>query len=84
MAFHVSSEKVNRNVRRLAALTGQSLTEAIDGAVLDKIRLLQPREPDPDYVNDLMALSDRIGAMLKPDTRTLDELVGYGPDGLPS
>jgi len=84
MAFHVSSERVDQNVRRLASLTGQSITEAIDTAVTEKIRRLEPRAPDPNYVRDLMEMSARIRAKLYPDSRSADELVGYDENGLPA
>ncbi len=83
MAFHVSSERVDRNVRRLAELTGQSITDAIDSAVTEKIRRLEPRKPDPNYVRDLMEMSAQIAKKLRPDSRTPDELVGYDENGLP-
>jgi len=82
MAFHVSSERVDQNVRKLADLTGQSITDAINDAVLDKIRRLEPRKPDPNYVRDLMEMSERIAKKLRPDGRTPDELVGYDENGL--
>jgi antitoxin VapB len=83
MAFHVSSERVDQNVRRLANLTGQSLTDAIDAAVVEKIRRLEPRKPDPNYVRDLMEMAAKIRAKLNPDGRSADELIGYDEDGLP-
>ena len=46
MAFHVSSDQVDRNVRALASLTGQTITDAINEAVLEKLRRVQPRKLD--------------------------------------
>lgn len=83
MAFHVSSERVDHNVRRLATLTGQSITDAIDTAVREKLRRLEPRSPDPNYVRDLMQMAERIRTKLRLDGRSADELVGYDKDGLP-
>lgn len=84
MAFHVSSERVDQNVRRLAALTGQSLTDAIDSAVIDKLRRLEPRKPDPNYVEDLLRMAAEIRSKLRPTGQTPDELLGYDENGLPS
>jgi antitoxin VapB len=84
MAFHVSSERVNQNVRKLAALTGQSITDAIDSAVIEKLRKLEPRRPDPNYVEDLMRMAGEIRAKLRPNGQTPDELLGYDENGLPS
>jgi antitoxin VapB len=83
MAFHVSSERVDQNVRRLATLTGQSLTDAIDSAVVDKLRRLEPRKPDPNYVEDLMRMADEIGKHLRPGLKSTDDLIGYDEHGLP-
>ena len=83
MAFHVSSERVDQNVRRLAMLTGQSLTEAIDSAVVEKLRKLEPRKPDPNYVADLMRMADELGKHLRPGIKSTDDLIGYDEHGLP-
>lgn len=83
MAFHVSSERVDRNVRRLAKLTGQSLTEAIDAAVVEKLRRLEPRRPDPTYVEDLLRMAEEIRQHLRPGIKSTDDLIGYDENGLP-
>jgi antitoxin VapB len=83
MAFHVSNETVDHHVRALAELTGQSITDAIDAAVKEKLNRLRPRASDPNYVRDLMEMSDRIGSLLGSNLRTTDELVGYDDNGLP-
>ena len=83
MAFHVSSERVDRNVRTLAALTGKSLTNAIDYAVLEQIRRLQPRRPDPTYIEDLLQMAAETRVSLKPGLCSTDDLIGYDEDGLP-
>ena len=83
MAFHVSSKTVDKKVRRLAALTGQSITETIDSAVTEKLRRLAPRKPDPNYVEDLLRMADEIGKQLRPGIRSTDDLIGYDEYGLP-
>jgi antitoxin VapB len=83
MAFHVSSERVDQNVRRLATLTGLSLTDAVDSAVIEKLRKLEPRKPDPNYVEDLMRMADEIGKHLRPGIKSTDDLIGYDEHGLP-
>lgn len=83
MAFHVSSKRVDEHVRRLAELTGQSITDAIDSAVVEKLGRLEPRRPDPNYVRDLMRMADDIGKNLRPGLKSTDDLVGYDENGLP-
>ena len=83
MAFHISNDRVDQNVRRLAALTGQSITDAINSAVVEKLRKLEPRRPDPNYVDDLMRMADEIGKHLRPGIKSTDDLIGYDERGLP-
>jgi hypothetical protein len=83
MAFHVSSESVDKKVRRLAKLTGQSITDTIDSAVTEKLRRLEPKKPDPNYVEDLLRMGDEIGKHLRPGIKSTDDLVGYDESGLP-
>jgi hypothetical protein len=82
MAFHVSSERVDHNVRRLAALTGQSITDTIDWAVKEKLRLLEPRKPDPNYIEDLKRMAADIRAHLRPGLRSTDDADLYDENGL--
>jgi antitoxin VapB len=83
MAFHVSNPEVDEHVRALAELTGKTITEAIDDAVMERLRFLRPRTPDPNYVEDLMRMAAEIRVHLKPGIRSTDDLVGYDEDGLP-
>jgi len=83
MAFHVSNPEVDEHVRMLAELTGKTITEAIDDAVMEKLRFLRPRMPDPNYVRDLTRMAEEIRVHLNPNIRSTDDLVGYDEDGLP-
>jgi antitoxin VapB len=83
MAFHVSNPEVDEHVRTLAELTGKTITQAIDDAVMEKLRLLKPRGCDPHYVEDLMRMADEIGERLRPGIKSTDDLIGYDENGLP-
>ena len=83
MAFHISNPEVDEHVRALAELTGKTITEAVDDAVMAKLRLLRPRMPDPNYVEDLMRMADEIGKHLRPGIKSTDDLIGYDENGLP-
>jgi antitoxin VapB len=83
MAFHVSNPEVDEHVRTLAELTGKTITEAIDDAVMEKLRRLRPRTPDPNYVRDLMRMAAEIRVHLKPGISSTDDLIGYDENGLP-
>jgi antitoxin VapB len=82
MAFHVSSGRVDEKVRRLAALTGQSITGAIEGAVTEKLRRLEPKKPDASYVNDLKQMAAEIRGALRPAPQAPDGADLYDENGL--
>jgi hypothetical protein len=82
MAFHVSNPEVDEHVRTLAELTGKTITQAIDDAVMEKLRVLQPRKPDPNYVRDLKRMAAEIRRHLRPGIKSTDDLVGYDENGL--
>jgi hypothetical protein len=75
MAFHVSNPEVDEHVRALAELTGKTITQAIDDAVMEKLRYLQPRKPDPNYVRDLKRMAEEIRVHLNPNLRSTDDSV---------
>ena len=82
MAFHVSSERVDRNVRKLARLTGKTITETIDSAVTDKLRLMEPRKPDPNYISDLKRMAEDMRCHLRPGLQSADDLELFDENGL--
>lgn len=83
MALHINNEAVERKVREMASLTGESITEAIGKAAEERIaraRLskAQQRPPSVDEILDLVRSFE-----LEPINGDLseDEILGYGPDG---
>lgn len=90
MGLNIKSAKVEKAIRDLAAATGESLTEAVERAVLERLERVQAKTPS-DTVEDFLArlrpLQEAIAAerAAAGDTRTsaemLDEL--YDEHGLP-
>jgi antitoxin VapB len=85
MALHITNEAVERAVRQLAGLTGESMTDAIGAAATERIARLTPgaaATPMPS-VEEVLAMVRSYN--LKPinDDLTDDEILGYGPDGVP-
>ena len=83
MALNVKSAEADRLARELAAVTQESLTEAVTIALrerLDRIR----NQQQSDIVARLRRLSRWYVALPVQDSRTPDEIVGYDAHGLPS
>jgi hypothetical protein len=75
--------KVDELVQRLARITGEDAETALERAVEE--RLARMAETGPiDRETALRRFFDRVGRMSVKDSRPIDDIVGYGPDGLPS
>jgi antitoxin VapB len=85
MALHITNPDVENAVRKLASLTGESVTQAIGTAAserIERIELKAPSRPIPTF-DEMKAILRSYD--LKPINRDLteDEILGYGPDGIP-
>ena len=84
MALSIKSDEADRLARRLAATTGESLTEAVEHAVEEKLQRLGPKNKmgriDRKKVADLLAYFDSLPV---DDPRSADEIIGYDERGLP-
>jgi antitoxin VapB len=79
----IMSAKVDELVQRLARITGEDTETALERAVEE--RLARVAEAGPiDRESALRHFFDRVSRMSVKDSRPVDEIVGYGPDGLPS
>ncbi len=85
MALHINNPEVERTVRKLAGVTGQSMTDAIGTAAAERLQRL--KSPDlPESMPSFDEIKTMIRSFnLKPihETLTDDEILGYGPDGIP-
>lgn len=86
VAINLKSERADRLARELAALTGETLTDAVTTA-LDE-RLTRERKFRGDDRERRRRAAQRIvehfNSLPVLDDRTADEIIGYGDDGLPS
>ena len=83
MALSIKTEEADRLARELAALTGETLTEAVTKALRERLDRVQPRSPI-DIAQRLDRLSIEYNSYPVVDDRTADEILGYDENGLPS
>lgn len=85
MAFHVRNQKADRLVRELQDVTGESLTTAVTRALEERLgrerEAVRFRNSDPLSV--VQESWERLAGVEVRDTRSADEILGYGGDGLP-
>ncbi len=85
MALHITNAEVEKAVRELAGATGESMTEAIGTAAAERLhRLRMHMRPHPKpSVEDIMALVRSYRLTPINPGLTEDEILGFGPDGIP-
>jgi antitoxin VapB len=82
MSMNIKNEAVHRRAQILARLAGESLTQAVDRAVserLDRLRRARNREA---LTGRLLKIGQQIARMPRLDTRAADEML-YDERGLP-
>lgn len=82
MALSIKSEKADRLARQLADETGETLTEAVETALQERLNRQHARRG-----GGLRARLDRlkadVAALPVLDDRSPDEIIGYDENGLP-
>jgi antitoxin VapB len=83
MALSLKDKETDRLARAVAAITGETLTDAIRIALaerLDRERLR--RGEGPRLAGHLMGIGRHCAALPDLDPRSADEIVGYDENGL--
>jgi antitoxin VapB len=83
MALSIKHPEADRLARELARKTGETLTQAVVGALRERLVREQAKAPAMDLVTELRAIGKRVAAMSVLDSRTPDEIIGYDEHGLP-
>jgi antitoxin VapB len=85
MALHITNSAVERTVRELAGVTGESMTDAIGTAAAERLERLRPSTPSrlKPTAEEIMELVRSYHLQPINEDLTEDEILGYGPDGIP-
>jgi antitoxin VapB len=84
MALNIKDGAADRLARELAQETGESITKAVTIAVRERLERLRGAVPRERRRSQLEQIASRSAARPVRDARSADEILGYGPDGLPS
>jgi antitoxin VapB len=82
--LNIKDEMADRLARELAAETGESITAAVTTAVQERLERLRGAVPREQRLQALSEIAERSARRRIRDARAVDEILGYGPDGLPS
>jgi antitoxin VapB len=82
MALSIKSDKADRLARKLAAETGETLTEAVEIALSERLDREQGKRAGSMRAR-LRRLAADVAALPVADSRSPEEIIGYGDAGLP-
>lgn len=83
MALNIKDPATDKLARDLAAATGESLTAAVAAALRERLERVRGSSRRERLADELSAIGKRCAELPILDSRTDDELLGYGPDGVP-
>ena len=84
MALNIKDPEADRLARELAALTGETLTEAVVNALRERHARQMLRRPTPRTAVELLSdAQQRLNGMALKDEHTGGEALGYDDQGLP-
>lgn len=81
--LNIKDPEVYQMARKLADLTGQSMTEVVRQALRDRLVREERRKLSPNVMERLREISDYCASLPVLDHRTEDEILGYDEHGIP-
>ena len=82
VSMNIKNPLVHRRAQILARLAGESLTEAVDRAVTERLERLRRARNREALAERLLKIGREIARMPRLDTRSADEML-YDERGLP-
>ena len=82
MTVLIKDEEADRMIRQLAERTGETITDAVKGAVAEKLARTPLSEDEiAERRTKIEAILARLDAMPTVDHRSADEIIGYNDKG---
>ena len=82
--LNIKDPEVYRMARKLATLTGTTLTDAVRTALRQQLERQLANSRRKAYIERIEAVVERIGSLPLVDSRTAEEIVGYDEHGAPA
>lgn len=84
MAISLKDPETDRLAREVAAITGETLTEAVRKALAERLERERRKRPlDDDLAERLDAIALHCARLPDLDTRSAEEIIGYDAFGVP-
>jgi antitoxin VapB len=82
MALSIKSDEADRLARELAAETGETLTEAVERALAERLEREHAKRA-PSMRTRLARLAADVAALPVADDRAPEDIIGYDEHGMP-
>ena len=83
MSLNIKDQKTHELARRLAAATGETLTEAVRIALQERLRRIETGRSGQNLVDRLDEIALHCASLPVRRIRSEDEILGYNEEGLP-
>ena len=83
MALSIRNPKAEKLARKLAAESGETITQAITHALEERLERLRGRSTTTDLMEEILKISKRCSTIPDQDQRSADEILGYDSTGVP-
>lgn len=84
MALNIRNTETEKLAKAIAALTGETKTEAVTTALKERLERLKRRRGRKRLANELDEIARHCASLPLLDTRTDDEIIGYDENGMPA
>jgi antitoxin VapB len=85
MPLSIKAPEADRLAHQLAALTGETMTDAVIVAMRERLAREERKRQNTDaLLEEIRAISHHCASLPTLDTRTDDEILGYDENGIPS
>lgn len=83
MSLNIKDRKTHELARRLAAATGETVTEAVRIALQERLRRIETRRSGQNLADRLDEIALYCASLPVRRMRSEDEILGYNEQGLP-
>lgn len=84
MALNIRHAETEKLAEEVAKLTGETKTEAVRRALLDRLKRLRRDRSEHKLADELDRIAQRCARLPLQDRRTADQILGYDENGLPT
>ncbi len=83
MALNIRSREADELATALSRLTGETKTQAVTQALRERLERTQRARSRRSLADELDEIAAHCAALPTLDHRSDEEILGYGPDGMP-